>query len=81
LPDVVANPFLLVARLLAGGGNLLLEVVIGGSENAGQVGDPRPDVVLSLVPVALGVIKGLVVSVLRLEDALLEADVTCDLVS
>lgn len=53
----------------------MLEVVVGTAEDAGQIGDPRPDRVLARVPALLRLVKALVVGVLGLVDALLEAHV------
>jgi len=75
IQDVSANPCLLAVAFLARSGHSLLEVVVGAGEDAGEVGDPRPDVVLAFVPVSLGLVEARVIAVLRLEDALLDAHV------
>lgn len=55
--DVVANPLLLVAALLPRGGDAPAEVAIGAGQDPAEIGDPGPNVVLALMPVALRLIE------------------------
>jgi hypothetical protein len=76
LEDVATDLFLLRACLeRSPSGDLGLEVVIGRGQDADEVVDPRPDVVVSFMPRALRGVKRVVVRRLGLEDPLLDTDV------
>jgi hypothetical protein len=59
----------------------LLEVLVGAVEDLYEKARPRPDAVLSRVPVPLRFVQGLVVNVLCLEDSLLNAHIPSDAVA
>jgi len=73
--DVLADAILLGAPVGTGGGNALLEIFIGAVEDLDQERRPWPDRVLTRMPATLRFVEALVVGVLRLEDALLDAHI------
>lgn len=77
--DGLADELGLSAKGLDGRADALLELDVGGLEDAEEVVDEPPRIVRTLVPALGAVFEGLVVAILVLFDEALEADVPADL--